>query len=409
MNVLPLLISMRNLRLIIALTTVGILIPTGMVFAKSSMTLQKLSTIIQSNTRPIGFTMKVEGAYDDYAVKMTVQGVQSATDGDKPMEGEMLLEGTMNLPKGASAHITLESRVVGTNAYMRIIDFTVKNGASLGIDAEDYEPYMNVWIRFPLSKEQIQQLSAKGRVQRSNSLRPYEQYFDITETESAGVRRYTVSIPPAKQRRLLMAISRKTRQYSSPRFNAEVQRNIRSTTIMIDAVVDVLTTNGYFDASTIKTSVATKIDGKKSSISVDLMSHTTTNPIIRVPDGSKLLDELVSSAAPVQQLSDARNAQRRADVNTILNATYQYAIDNNGLVPSSISTVEKEICTSRPGADCTGLVNLSILTGSYLVAIPRDPLAATENSTRYTIQKSINNRITVKAPAAEGVAISVTR
>jgi len=33
---------------------------------------------------------------------------------------------------------------------------------------------------------------------------------------------------------------------------------------------------------------------------------------------------------PTKQLGDTRNAQRRADVNTILNAVYQYAIDNNG-------------------------------------------------------------------------------
>ena len=33
---------------------------------------------------------------------------------------------------------------------------------------------------------------------------------------------------------------------------------------------------------------------------------------------------------PTKQLADARDAQRRSDVNTVLNAVYQYAIDNNG-------------------------------------------------------------------------------
>ncbi len=37
---------------------------------------------------------------------------------------------------------------------------------------------------------------------------------------------------------------------------------------------------------------------------------------------------------PSKQLGDTRNANRRADVNTILNATYQYSIDNNGTFPS---------------------------------------------------------------------------
>lgn len=35
---------------------------------------------------------------------------------------------------------------------------------------------------------------------------------------------------------------------------------------------------------------------------------------------------------PTKQLADTRNAQRRVDVNTILNATYQYSIDNNGSI-----------------------------------------------------------------------------
>ncbi|TSC59383.1 MAG: Uncharacterized protein Greene041662_530 [Candidatus Peregrinibacteria bacterium Greene0416_62] len=39
---------------------------------------------------------------------------------------------------------------------------------------------------------------------------------------------------------------------------------------------------------------------------------------------------------PTKQLADARNAQRRSDVNTVLNAVYQYAIDNNGTLPGCL-------------------------------------------------------------------------
>ena len=35
---------------------------------------------------------------------------------------------------------------------------------------------------------------------------------------------------------------------------------------------------------------------------------------------------------PSKQLGDARDAQRRSDVNTILNGFWQYAIDNAGVV-----------------------------------------------------------------------------
>ena len=113
---------------------------------------------------------------------------------------------------------------------------------------------------------------------------------------------------------------------------------------------------------------------------------------------------------PSKQLADSRNAQRRSDVNTILNAVYQYAIDT-GSMPATITETETEIC--KTGAtDCTGLVDLSVLTanGKYLVAIPEDPTGASTNGTGYTILKTANGRITVNAPHAEqGVVISATR
>ena len=113
---------------------------------------------------------------------------------------------------------------------------------------------------------------------------------------------------------------------------------------------------------------------------------------------------------PTKQLGDTRNAQRRADVNTILNAVYQYSIDTNGSLPSTITTTATAVCQAAP---CTGLIDLSVLTASekYLVAIPHDPLiTATTGTAGYTIVKSANGRITVAAPSAEqGAVISVTR
>ncbi len=113
---------------------------------------------------------------------------------------------------------------------------------------------------------------------------------------------------------------------------------------------------------------------------------------------------------PFKQLGDTRNAQRRADVNTILNAVYQYSIDNNGTLPANITTSATAICQASP---CTSLIDLSVLTTSekYLVSIPKDPLiTATTGTAGYTIMKSSNGRVTVAAPSAEQSAvISVTR
>ncbi len=77
---------------------------------------------------------------------------------------------------------------------------------------------------------------------------------------------------------------------------------------------------------------------------------------------------------PTKQLQDARNVQRRADVNTILNAVYQYSVDNDGAIPASVTTSATEICATDAGS-CTGLVDLSVLTDNetYLTAMPNDP------------------------------------
>lgn len=111
---------------------------------------------------------------------------------------------------------------------------------------------------------------------------------------------------------------------------------------------------------------------------------------------------------PSKQLGDTRNVERRADVNTILNAVYQYAVDT-GKMPTAITTTETEICAQPP---CADLIDLSVLTENqeYLVAVPTDPTGSSGSGAGYTIIKSANERITVSAPDAEnGQAISVTR
>ncbi|MCB9807889.1 prepilin-type N-terminal cleavage/methylation domain-containing protein [Candidatus Peribacteria bacterium] len=128
---------------------------------------------------------------------------------------------------------------------------------------------------------------------------------------------------------------------------------------------------------------------------------------------------------PTKQLADARDAQRRSDVNTILNAVYQYAIDNNGNLPTCIATTRKGICTV--GSACASFdsgthanvvvtdsdsCNLDTLTGSYLVSLPLDPSGVPTGATAYTgydIQEVTGGRVTVFAPIAENTTISVTR
>jgi prepilin-type N-terminal cleavage/methylation domain-containing protein len=118
---------------------------------------------------------------------------------------------------------------------------------------------------------------------------------------------------------------------------------------------------------------------------------------------------------PGKQLADSRDAQRRADVTTILNALYQYSLDNNGTLPSGITSSATEICNST-GAPCTtpAAVDLGVLTAGeeYITDIPEDPQCAdvcASNGVGYTVQTTAGGRITVAAPDAENGTISVTR
>lgn len=125
---------------------------------------------------------------------------------------------------------------------------------------------------------------------------------------------------------------------------------------------------------------------------------------------------------PSKQLGDTRNAERRSDVTTITNAVYQYAIDNNGNLPSALDSVagsSQVLGTAGSGLDstCTATTTLaagvdftSDLVPTYIVGIPLDPTTGTAANTDYYINKNANGRITVGACDSEQSAtIEVTR
>lgn len=119
---------------------------------------------------------------------------------------------------------------------------------------------------------------------------------------------------------------------------------------------------------------------------------------------------------PSKQLAETRNAQRRSDVNTILNAVYQYALDHNGNLPAGMDGTLTEICkggTATSTCETAGLVPLNELVWGekYLVDIPFDPGGGcATNGICYRIASSTNNRVTVDAPDAElNATISVKR
>ncbi len=112
---------------------------------------------------------------------------------------------------------------------------------------------------------------------------------------------------------------------------------------------------------------------------------------------------------PSKQLGDTRNAERWSDVDTIMEAVYQYSIDNNGDMPDDIdevTTTLQMLGTATGGCDsacpdfntvaaCVDLT--SDLVPDYIVDIPKDPSSGFDSKTDYYINKDVNERIVVGA------------
>ncbi|MFZ2252824.1 MAG: type II secretion system protein [Minisyncoccia bacterium] len=120
---------------------------------------------------------------------------------------------------------------------------------------------------------------------------------------------------------------------------------------------------------------------------------------------------------PSKQLMKSRDAQRSADVYSILNAVYQYTVDHESAFPEALTTDNLEICRTA-SVNCINLHDLTALTENqeYLVSMPIDPRCpydgayCSDEGTGYFLQLTNNGRVTVSAPSAEGgEPISVTR
>ena len=115
---------------------------------------------------------------------------------------------------------------------------------------------------------------------------------------------------------------------------------------------------------------------------------------------------------PGRQISQANNTQRSSDVQSILNATHQYAIDNRGVLPTEITDTATVVGSTDGQIDICTLV-----VPTYMAEMPFDPTATgagftdcTDYDTGYNISVDANGRLTVAAPSAElSRTISVTR
>jgi prepilin-type N-terminal cleavage/methylation domain-containing protein len=126
---------------------------------------------------------------------------------------------------------------------------------------------------------------------------------------------------------------------------------------------------------------------------------------------------------PATRFADARDARRKAEVVSILNATLKYMVDNGGSLPSALDAVpatSQVLGTAVTGCNTTctdGGTTLAAcadlsgdLVDTYLAAMPTDPDTGTAANTDYYINRTPSNRITVGACDPENAtSISVSR
>ncbi len=113
---------------------------------------------------------------------------------------------------------------------------------------------------------------------------------------------------------------------------------------------------------------------------------------------------------PAKQFAQARNSQRTANVNAILNAIGQRMADNKGVfegtftitgdnyhcdeLPNPEDTVTDDMGTSATGNESG---DLGCLVPTYISAIPEEPV---EGGSSYTVELLNGGRIQVCAPEA---------
>lgn len=119
---------------------------------------------------------------------------------------------------------------------------------------------------------------------------------------------------------------------------------------------------------------------------------------------------------PGRQLMQARDTERRAEVNSILAAVTAFLADPDatGTLPvPSLCTVGDSSISDAGGATDVDLG--AILAPIYIAEMPEDPtlgdgVAGGDTGYDICLADQVNQRYTVKAPAAEGsAAIEVTR
>lgn len=122
---------------------------------------------------------------------------------------------------------------------------------------------------------------------------------------------------------------------------------------------------------------------------------------------------------PAKQFAQARNTQREAAVNSILNAIGQRIADNKGVFAGTFTaSAGTAICGVLPTSPASSTItrtmagtitevggNLGCLVPTYISSLTLDPTTGVDPSTGYLVSVDAVGRVTVCAPAHDEAAI----
>jgi type IV pilus assembly protein PilA len=120
-----------------------------------------------------------------------------------------------------------------------------------------------------------------------------------------------------------------------------------------------------------------------------------------------LLSIALIAINPLRQFKQADNTRRRSDILAILNAITEYAADNSGSLPGTLSSVSSSAETLASDTSSGNIDFCSYIVPTYIAAMPYDPdsgnwTSCSSYDTGYTVIVSASdNRVTVNAPSAE--------
>ncbi|MDO8601848.1 MAG: type II secretion system protein [bacterium] len=125
-----------------------------------------------------------------------------------------------------------------------------------------------------------------------------------------------------------------------------------------------------------------------------------------------LASVVIVALNPARQFKQARDTQRAANVNALLNAIGQNTADNRGVWTCGAGALP----TSTTNMAATGGYNIyACIVPTYISQMVGDPstgtnvTASSSYSSGYSVVQDSNGRVTVSAPGAELSTVSVTR